>query len=436
MTQRNRSHSRLALGAGLALTLAAPAAFAQVESRCPTGWTAGQPIVPPEAGQRPLATCRRDPLTVGGLQIDAPITSGSQEQRLAVQLVMAAGFQPPEAMPTLRDETFGTVRARVHEVTADGEGPGGTTTRVSAAVALIRVNAGTVVLRAVSSSSRATALSGLRAYIPTLVGLDGTPPSWKVGLVGCPAPLTRMTADGVPPNGLRLAGVCAIEAQGRSVEVLESRLPIRNAAEARTSGEFFRMVMERAVTRAGGSVTLDEPTPITLAGVQGFYLAVHATAQTPQGALRIDRGIAVLPLVGGGHVEVLATLADSADPTAARTMLDALAPLLRLDGSQVTGAVTGTGTSDGDGGTPEDPDASASSERPRPRPAANTQTFDPNAPVWQPPPVERPRASTPTPQKNACGCAVPGAPVPRTPALLALAALALTTLRKRSRAHA
>jgi hypothetical protein len=436
MTARNSAeHAALAATRTLALSalaftslsLAPSLASAQVEARCPQGWSLEAPIAQAAEGQRPLVTCRKDPMAVGGLQLDAPVPQGSQEGRLAVQLLMAARFPPPEAMPTLRDETFGTIRGRVHEITAEGEGPGGTTTRISGAVALIPVGRGTVVLRAISTNARSTALAALRAFIPAIVGIDGSAPSWRVGLTGCPRPLARGATDGAPPNGMRLAGVCVLESEGKSVEVLESRLPIRNAAEARASADFFRIIMERTVGRAGGRVTLDEPVPYTVGAAQGFFVVVHASADTPEGQLRIDRGIAVIPLDNGGHAELVATVANAAAPTAVRSLVDALAANVKLDGSQVTGATSAAPAGDG-GAAGADPGAGSSAPAQRERPA-----FDPNAPIPTFPTEERPRVAPQTAQKSACGCSTPGLAGSSTLTLAATTAMALATALRRRR---
>jgi MYXO-CTERM domain-containing protein len=315
----------------------------------------------------------------------------------------------------------------VYEVTTEGEGPGGTPTRVSGVVALIPVGRGTVVLRAISTNARTTALAALRSFVPSIVGLDGSAPSWRVGLTGCPRPLTADSPDGVPPNGMRLAGVCTLESEGKSVEVLESRLPVRSAADARASGEFFRTVMERTVGRAGGRVSLEEPTPFTAGAVQGWYVVARASAETPEGRLQIERGIAVLPLDSGGHAELVVTVANAAAPTAVRSLIDALVPLVKLDGSRVTGPTGGPAAAVGDGGAPTTTPGGAPSRPPPP-------AFDPNAPIPTFPTEERPRVAQQPAQKSACGCTTPGAVSSAGAPWLAVAAALALSARRRKRA--
>lgn len=432
----------LALAAAAGLSLAASDAHAQVELRCPQGWSTAPPIVPGAQGQRPLVTCRKDPMTVGGLQVDVPIGPGSDEARLAIQLLMQAQFPPPDAMPSLRDETFGTVRGRVLEREAQGEGPGGTTTRVTGAVAIIPVGNSTVVLRAVSTNARSTALAALRLIVPAIVGIDGAAPQWRVGLTACPRPLTRGDVQGSTPNGLRLAGTCLVESEGKSAEVLESRLPARTVAEARAAVDFYRQAMDRQFARLGGRVTMDEPSPITVQGAAGFVGAVHAQVSIPESpegpaqSMRIDRMVAVVPLDNGGHAELVVTVANASAPAAVRSLLDAVIANVKLDGSQVTGSTAppGAPTARGDGGAPGD---GGSSSSPGEEPANEPQRprIDPNAPIpnWNIP-AERPRASTTQNTKSSCGCTTPGSSRTNTPALAALAALATALVSRRRRA--
>lgn len=352
-------------------------------------------------------------MLVGGLQVDVRVPQGSAEARLALQLLMEANFPPPESMPQLRDETFGTLHARVLEREEQGEGPGGTTTRVTGVVALIPVGETTVVLRAISTNARSPAMTGLRAIIPAIVGIDGAPAQWRVGLPSCPAPLTRGDSRGATPNGLRLAATCMVESEGKSVEVLESRLPARALPEARAAIDFYRQTMERQFGRRGGTVSMDEPTPITVQGAQGFYGVIHATVtaqeapNAPPQQLRIDRAVTVVPLDNGGHAELLATVANPRDANAVRSLTEAVIAAVKLDGSQVTGLSSSTRAS-GDGGAGESDGGTAPSEQPREQPRSN---FDPNAPIpdWSSATVERPRATQPASQKNACGCTTPGA---------------------------
>ncbi len=417
-------HSLAALALALAPVAYSARADAQVEVRCPQGWTMDAPMAQGSEGQRPLVSCRKDPVLVGGVQLDDRVPPAA-EGRLGVQLLMAARFPPPQAIPTLRDEAIGPLRARVYEATTEGEGPGGTTTRVSGVVALIPVGRGTVVLRVISTSARAPALAALRAFVPSIVGIDGSAPNWRVGLTGCPRPLTADDPEGVPPNGMRLAGVCTLEAEGKSVEVLESRLPVRTAADARGSGEFFRTVMERTVGRAGGRVTLEEPTPFTAGTIQGWYVVTRASAESPQGRLQIERAIAVLPLDNGGHAELVATVANAASPGAVRSLIDALVPLVKLDGSRVTGP-TGGASAGGDGGAAPSPGEAAPRRPPQP-------TFDPNAPIPTFPTEERPRVAPQPAQKSACGCATPGAVTGSVSPWLALASALALAARRRAR---
>lgn len=427
MTLRNvllrSSSTALAATAAIALTtLATSTAHAQVELRCPQGWSSAPPIAESAEGQRSIVSCRKEPMVVGGVQIAVPVPAGPAEARLAAQLLMQANFAPPESMPTLRDESFGTVRARVYEQSQQGEGPGGTATTVSGVVALIAVGRSTVVLRSISTNGRTPAINGIRQIVPALVGLDGAAPQWRVGLTGCPRPLVRETGQGGTPNGLRLAGACVVESEGKSVEVLESRVAAQSPADARAAADFYRVAMERQFgRRGGGTVTMDEPTPITVQGAQGFYAVVHATVRVQESPtsepqqLRIDRAVAIAPLDNGGHVELVATVANAPNPAAVRSLIDALIGVVKLDGSQVTGntAVPGADApaTDGDGGAgagESDGGASASRPQPREQPRSN---FDPNAPMpdWSNIGNERPRASQPAAQKSACGCSTPGA---------------------------
>jgi MYXO-CTERM domain-containing protein len=402
----------LALASFAGGALSSTAAHAQVELRCPQGWTTAPPLAQGAEGQRPMVSCRKDPMLVGGLQVDVRVPQGSAEARLALQLLMEANFPPPESMPQLRDETFGTVRARVLEREEQGEGPGGTTTRVTGVVALIPVGETTVVLRAISTNARSPAMTGLRAIIPAIVGLDGAPVQWRVGLPSCPRPLSRGDVRGATPNGLRLAATCTVESEGKSVEVLESRLPARTLPEARAAIDFYRQTMERQFGRSGGTVSMDEPSPITVQGAQGFYGVIHATVtaqeapNAPPQQLRIDRAVTVVPLDNGGHAELLATVANPSDANAVRSLTEAVIALVKLDGSQVTGITTSAAAS-GDGGAGEG-GVSAPSERSREQPRSN---FDPNAPIpdWSSATVDRPRVAQPAAQKSACGCTTPGA---------------------------
>jgi hypothetical protein len=441
---RTLTHARslAAIATFTAASLGATSAHAQVELRCPQGWTTAPPFVQGAEGQRPIVSCRKDPMTVGGLQVDVAVPQAA-EARLAIQLLMEAQFPPPEEMPTLRDETFGTIRGRVLEREAQGEGPGGTTTRVTGAVALIPVGGSTVVLRAISTNARNTALSALRTIIPAIVGLDGAPPQWRVGMPSCPRPLTRGDARGATPNGLRLAGTCMVEAEGKSVEVLESRLPARTVVEARAAADFYRQTMERQFARRGGGrVTMDEPTPITVQGAQGFYSVIHAVVSVqeapnaPPQQLRIDRAITVLPLDNGGHAELVATVANATDATAVRSLIDALGAVVKLDGSQVTGSTAAPGASAGDGGAPSEGDAAAGASASPSAPEPPRSNFDPNAPMpdWSQAAADRPRVTPQAAQKNACGCSVPGAARPSATWLsIAAATAALASIRRRNR---
>jgi hypothetical protein len=418
----------------LGATLASAHAHAQVELRCPQGWTTAPPIASGAPGQRPLVSCRKDPMIVGGLQLDVAVPPGSAEARLAIQLLMEAQFPPPDAMPQLRDESFGAVRGRVYEREEQGEGPGGTTTRVTGAVALIPVGGSTVVLRAVSTNARSNALAALRQIVPAIVGIDGAPPQWRVGLVACPRPLARGDTTGTTPNGLRLAGTCVIEREGKSVEVLESRLPARTAAEARLSLDFYRQNMERQFGRAGGRVTVEEPTTIMVQGVQGFFGVLRASVNIPESPegpaqqLRVDRGVVVVPLDNGGHAELVATIANATEVTAVRSLIDALIENVKLDGSQVTGptAAPGSASATSDAGVDSaESDAGASASRPR---ESQRPRIDPNAPIpdWSSAGNDRPRATQPQ-QKSSCGCSTPGA-YDRSVSVLGALALALGLL--------
>lgn len=451
MTLRNalvRSCSTaLVASAAIALTtLASSTAHAQVELRCPQGWSSAPPIAESAEGQRAIVSCRKDPMTVGGVQISVPVPAGPAEARLAAQLLMQANFAPPESMPTLRDESIGAVRARVYEQSQQGEGPGGTSTTVTGVVALISVGRSTVVLRSISTNGRTPAINGIRQIVPALVGLDGAAPQWRVGLASCPRPLTRDNGQGGTPNGLRLAGACVVEEEGKSVEVLESRVAAATPAEARAAADFYRVAMERQFgRRGGGTVTMDEPTPITVQGAQGFYTVVHATVRVQQSPtsepqqMRIDRAITVAPLDNGGHIELVATIANAASPAAVRSLMDALIAVVKVDGSQVTGNTAAPGADapagDADGGASEsDGGASASRPQPREQPRSN---FDPNAPMpdWSNIGNERPRATQPAAQKSACGCSTPGADR-RGASALTIAGLALagSAARRRKRA--
>jgi hypothetical protein len=363
-------------------------------------------------------------MQAGAVQLDAAVGQGSEEARLAVQLLMASGFPPPEAMPTLRDETIGTVHLRVHEVSGQGEGVGGTSTRVSGAIGLVTLGRSTLAIRALSTDGRATALQALRAYVPALVGLDGTAPTWRAGLVACPTGLARGMAEGLPANGLHRAALCS-QGESKQVEVLESRLPLRNVADARAAGEFFLINLRSAITRVGGTAQMDEPVAIDGAGTHGWYMSVHATAANPAGGqVRIDQGIAVLS-TETGHVELVASLTD-ADATVTRTLIDNTVTQLRLDGS----AVTATAVSDGGSAA----SASAGAREPQ---AAPPPTFDPNAPLWQPPPNERPRATPPPVSKGPCGCRTVGADTRGTlNYALMLAVTAVLVRRSRRRVSA
>jgi hypothetical protein len=385
-------------------------------------------------------------MTVGGLQIDVAVPPGSAEARLGLQLLMEAQFPPPDSMPTLRDETFGTIRGRVLEREAQGEGPGGTTTRVTGAVALIPVGSSTVVLRAVSTNARSSALAALRLIVPAIVGIDGAAPQWRVGLTSCPRPLTRGDSQGSTPNGLRLAGTCLVESEGKSAEVLESRLPSRTVADARAAVDFYRQAMDRQFSRLGGRVTMDEPSPITVQTAAGFVGAVHAQVNIPESpegpaqAMRIDRMVAVVPLDNGGHAEIVVTLANAASPTALRSLLDAVIANVKIDGSQVTGSTAAPGSANvrGDGGAPGGDDGGASREPGEgPRETPRRPQIDPNAPIpnWNAVGNERPRASSQPAGKSSCGCATPGSSRSDAPLLAAIAAVAATLGVRRRRAR-
>ncbi len=409
----------------LAGLLHSSTANAQVEVRCPTGWTTGAPIIPSRAGQRGLPSCRKEPMQVGAVQLDATVPAGSEESRLAVTLLMASGFPPPEAMPAMREELIGTVRVRMHEVSGQGEGIGGTTTRVSGIVGIVTVGTSTLAIRAIATNSTGTAMAAIRAYIPALVGLDGSTATWRAGLVDCPTGLSRGMADGLPANGLHRSALC-MQGEASQVEVLESRLPVRTAADARVAADFFVASLRGAIARVGGTVTMDEPVAVDGAGTHGWYMGVHASAANPGpggGQLRIDQGIAVFP-TEVGHAQLVASLTDG-DAAAARTLINNTIAQLRLDGSIVSAPTTAT-----DGGAASSSSSSRSNAPPANRPPPTT--FDPNAPMWTPPPNERPRATPAPASKGLCGCrAVGSSSAPGSSIAGLFAVVAIVSRRRR-----
>lgn len=420
-------HRQLIAAAALGLggILHGSAANAQVEVRCPTGWSTGNPILPSRPGQRALPSCRKEPMQVGGVQLDAVVPAGSEEGRLAVTLLMASGFPPPEAMPTLREEMIGTIRVRMHEVSGQGEGVGGTATRVSGVVGLVTIGQSTLAIRALSTDARGTAQQALRAYLPALIGLDGSTVAWRAGLANCPAGTSRGMADGLPANGLHRSALCT-QGEEKQIEVLESRLPVRTVADARTAAEFFLTSLRGALTRVGGTATMDEPVPVDGGGAHGWYFGIHGTAANPSpgssGQIRVDQGVAIFPTTIG-HAQVVASAAD-ATAAAVRTLVDSALLELRLDGSAVSAPTVAT-----DGGAGP---AAATGNTSRPA-APPPTTFDPNAPMWQPPPNERPRATPVPAQKGPCGCRTVGAPSTPSTGLTALIAAVATLVASRKR---
>lgn len=433
-----------ALGA-LALAGAyAPSAHAQVEARCPTGFTVIAPIAQASEGQRPALACARPPVQLGALEVDRTFEADSQEELgLVYQLVNRLGFPQPQP-GLLRAETVGGVSARIAELHGQGQSPEGATTEVEAVVALVRIGQRTLVLRGLSTDgARAHVRPAVMAALPTFVGLDGAPPQWRATAT-CP-PGTSPAQEGPPGNGLRRVAVCATSDERRRVEVLESRLPVRNAAEAHAEAEHYQAIVQRTLAQLGGRVVVDPTQPFTAGTVRGFSTALHATASPPQGVpgvppggIRLEMVVATIPSPSG-HVQIAIT-ADGAAPAEVLQAAQAVAQgHVHTDGpvlpsEPVVPAEPVGGASSGPSATgPSDPNRPSAPPRPRQR------QIDPNTPLWNPGEEAPLRASDPNanrPQRGACGCAVPGgdgATAPRGALLLGLVAGGMVTLQRARR---
>lgn len=404
----------------MAIVLATGQAHGQIEARCPSGWDIA-PIVAVGEGQRPIVACVRAPMQIAALQFERTIPPGDPlEQTLAVQLTLALGLPPPPTPPTFRTETIAGKQVRWTEISATGQTEDGRTVHLSATVAIIPVGNTTVVVRGFTQdASRANVSASVRAFIPTMVGLDGSIPPWRAS-ASCPSGLFPLPDPGVPSNGARRVVLCASEQSGRRIDVLESRLPVRNAMDARIVAQHHRVLIERQLIQLGGSVTMEEPRTVTFGTVRGFAIALHGSASDPrvppgtQGAtIRIETLVVVIP-TSVGHVQVVA-ISDQDPDALARQVQGFVTEHLRLDGAGAPSA-----TADQDAGQT---DASTSPTRRR-------REIDLSLPLWEPPPEERPRATSPPPKSSSkCGCTTPGA-VSEVP-MKTLLSLGLSLLTRR-----
>lgn len=410
------------------ITLATSEALGQVEGRCPTGWEV-LPIMAGE-GQRPIVACVREPMQLAALQFERAIPPGEQiEGLLAMQLTVPLGFPPTQGPPTFRSETIAGRPVRITEITGTGELEDGSTVRLAAVIALVPVGNTTVVVRGVTQdAAHANVGQAVRAFIPTLVGLDGSIPAWRASAT-CPPGTTAMPAEAPPANGTRRVVQCAAEGRGTRIDVLESRLPVRNAQEARAAAQFHRTLLERSLGARGATVTAEELQPVTLGAIRGFAMPVHVALQDPRvppgspgATTRAEARVLVIP-TPVGHVEVFAMSGE--DPAALASQVQSFVTTqLRLDGAGVPPAAVDAGMLDA---------GVAAGAGANPANLPRRREIDPNLPLWQPPPEERPRASTPPAQSSGrCGCATPGA-APGLPGALSAAALAalLATRRRR-----
>jgi uncharacterized protein (TIGR03382 family) len=155
-------------------------------------------------------------------------------------------------------------------------------------------------------------------------------------------------------------------------------------------------------------------------------MALHATLADPRAPAeppsRIEMRVAILP-TPAGHVQLVAM--SGQDATALAGQVQAfITDHLRLDGTEPPAPPAPPPS---DAGAP---DASAAAN---PAPPPRRREIDPNLPLWQPPPEELPRASTPASNASGkCGCTTPGAvPTGSSLALLGLAAVSAAVRRRR-----
>ena len=422
--------SRWLLTAALAL---GPAhAFAQ-ELRCPAGY---ESLPAPGGGdQRVLAACVQGPMQIVVSATSVPITpAGTEESDVIQQIATRLGQDGHVNAAPVRTETIAGVSARVAELAGQVSSPDGTTGQIEGMMVLIPAQGGTVVVMALSRNPTTMHVApAVRAIVPTITGLGAAPIAWRAG-VTCPPGTTDAGGGGIASNGMRRVARCQGQ-NGVQIEVLESMLPLRNEADSRAPAMNVQRSIGQQLQQLGGTARIDATQPFEVRpGVRGSGTAIHGTAtdpRAPAGApdstLRIEGQIVVLP-TQSGHVEIIA-IAQGMDAPAVAALVHTMAhDSLTLDGSNVhlAAAPTPAGATDG-GAAPSEPGNTP--------PAPRRREIDPNQPLWQPPPEDRPRASTPAAQPKSCGCRTPGSAPPSsaTLSLAALLAIAFGIRKRRAR---
>jgi hypothetical protein len=358
-----------------ALVLFPHEAHAQLEARCPPGWDA----LPTQSGggARMIASCERGPMQITALLAPQPIAAGSADESMLGNQLVSQLVQGQVSAAAFRNETIGGHALRIADINGQGQSESGATTRVEGSEIFIPTAGSTLIVLGLSrDAAHGNARAAVRAFVSTIVGLDGAQPAWRASATCPPGTSSMPVESGFGPNGMRIVVQCVAEGALELV-VSESRLPVHDAADARAGANAALASITRRFRSAGANATMDPTTSATFGSVQGFKTAFHASISDPRlpgGQVHIEALVVIIPTTIGGHVQVLAVSPQATAPALEQQVSAFVTGRLRLDGTNVQppGAT-------GDGG--------ASSQSP----GARQHAIDPNAPIWSPTDEDNPQ---------------------------------------------
>ncbi len=426
----------LAFGALLLHTSVASA----VEARCPTGWSSLPAMS--NGDQVIVSACRRQSQEIVASEMRRTIPANDPNERAIAEQMASQMSQGGEAhFGAFRSETWGGVAVRVADLSGTGTTEDGAQARLEGALVLVAASASTVIILAIDREAppqNGTIRPAVRTFVPTIVGLGATSTPWRAS-ASCPPNMPPWRGEAPPPGGARRVVRCG-SPDSAQLDVVESRLLVRAADEARTAADLPAMAIRRAIVPIGGQVQIDTPSQITINGQRAFAIGVHGSASDPRAppgdpsaGIHVEAYVVVLPMPTG-NVRIIMISQSATAAAMQETVRSFVTSQLRTDGSGVVPEPP-PGSAQAPTGPESDPDGGAMSSRARP-PVPRPREIDPTLPIPELERETRPRASSDGTRRRSCGCRVVGAcerPVGTEHAIAILAITGIALIARRTR---